>query len=255
MDDCEDLIRPALSSVLDSFEIEQDENACRVVTPFQHSNGDLVTLWVRNVQGDYYVVRDYGETFAMLSLYGVDPDSDTRRNRIDAIRTRFGLEKVEGELKLRASKSDLGDRVVDAIQAVQAVSHLTYTHRSQQQSRFRTKVEEFLSNAGYSYGTGFTVVGETHAREFDVSINHRHPTALIDTIHTNDKYNLARQVDGVMLNWHEIQSKDYDHGVIVDDVDGIYEGSLLDRLKENLDYFFRWSQREAITRKIPIKAE
>lgn len=255
MVDCDDLIRPALSSTLDEFEISRDENSCQVTTPFRHSNGDLIRVWIQHIAEEYYSIRDYGETFAMLRLYGVNPMSDANTERVSDIRTEFGLETDETELVARAPADELGGQLLDVIQAIQAVSYLRYTHRSQPPSRFNSKVDAFLEDAGYSFEPGFTVPGETHSRTFDFGINHREPGVLLDTVHTSNEYTLRQQVDGVMLNWHEIQDEDYSHGALVDDVDGIYEEQILERIIDNLDYFFRWSEKERITQEIPITAE
>lgn len=254
MTDCEELIRPALSSVLDSYEIRPAESHCTVVTPFQHPNGDLITIHVQGREGDYYDIRDFGEVFAMLRLYGVDPSSRSRERRIEHIQDQFNLDNVDGELKIRARESELGDRILDMVQATQAVTYLVYTHQTQQPSRFQTEVESFLTDVGYDYERTPTIKGETHSRDFAIGINHREPTILLDTIHSNDEYNLRQQADGVMLNWHEVHNLDYSHGVVVDNVDGVFEESILSSLIDNLDYFFTWNEKEAITQEIPVKA-
>lgn len=253
MNDCEEILRPALSEAAQLYSIESEKNFCKVVTPFQHSNGDLVTLWVQRKAGDFYQIRDHGETFAMLRLYGVDPHTSSREKRLEKIQSQFNLEETTSEIRLRAPEGKLPQRLMDAIQAVQAISHLIYKHRTNQPTQFKSEVEDFLIDVGYSIETPYKTKGETQRREFDFGVNHRDPKVLLDTIHTNDEYNLKQQADNVLLNWHEIQSEEYKHGAIVDDVGGIYREDILDSIIDNLDYHFRWTEKERITQEITIK--
>ncbi|QLD89200.1 DUF1828 domain-containing protein [Natronomonas salina] len=255
MFDCTDTIRPALEDALDAFEIERDDNSCRVLTPFQQQNGDLVRLWIQPKAGDQLLIRDYGETFAMLELYGVNPKSDANKPRVRTIKKRFNLvDGFEGEIAAISPSAELGHRIVDVIQAVQAVSYLIYTHQTKQPSRFRTTVSEYLEGVGYDYKSPAEVQGATEPREFDIGINHREPMVLLDTVHSKRPYLLRQQVDRVKLNWWEIQDTDYSHGAIIDDVDGLYEDEIVDQLTDSLDYCFRWSNKEEITQEIPVKA-
>lgn len=255
MNDCERVIRTALEGTLVEYDIRQEEGMCVVVTPFEHYNGDLIRLYIRRNQGDYLQIRDYGETSAMLRLYGVNPASPAREDRIEHIYDRFNVEPGLGEVKLRAQEDNLGTRLQDAIQAVQAISYNIYTHTSRQPSRFRTQVETFLNDVGYDYNVGYKVQGETQPREFDFSINHREPNILLDTMHTNKEYNLKQQADTVMLNWHEIADTDYSHGVIIDNVNGITDDDILEGITTNLDYYFEWDNKKRITYEIPPKVK
>lgn len=253
MNDCEATIRPALSDVLGEFYIEADENSCRVVTPFRHHNDDLIRIWIRSVEEDYFEIRDYGETHSMLEIYGVSPDTDSRRPRLKKIRKQFELNAaLDGEFMLRCQEDVLGERILDMIQAIQAASYFIYTHTTQQPSRFKTKVGKFFEDTGYDFGSNFEVQGPDQTRVFDYSINHREPTVLIDTIHSNQEYTLRREADSVYVNWTQLKDSNYKHGVIIDDQNGIEDDEILSAIHDNLDYYFNWSTKTEITEKIPV---
>lgn len=254
MTDCEELISPALQELVGEFKIKDADPGCVVVTPFQHTDGDLIRLWIEADAGDYFSIRDYGETFGMLRLYGVDPDTEKRSNRIDNIVHQFDLEPSSEEIRNRVSEDSLASGLLNTLQAVQAVSYLVYTHQTGKATRFNTEVEGYLKRKDYDFETGFSVKGERTDRKFDIAINHRYPEVLLDTIHTNNKTYLNQRKDVVLLNWYELQERDYKHGVIIDDVDGIYREDTLEGLIDTLDYFFKWSEKERIEREIPVKA-
>lgn len=254
MFDCTD-IQPALTEALNDFQIERDDESCRVVTPFQHHNGDLIRIWIQGKRGDLVMVRDYGETFSMLEMYGVNPRSDANKPRYKEVHQQFNLEEgFPAEIAAMATQDELATTILEVIQAIQATSRLMYTHQTRQPSMFRTTVAEYLDSVGYDFDTNVSIRGETHEREFDIGINHREPNVLLDTIHSKQKSPLKSQVDSVMLNWHEIKDDSFEHGAIIDDVDGIYDQEILDNVADKLDYWFRWDQKEEITQKIPVKA-
>lgn len=254
MTDCTDLLQPAIEDVLGEFRIEPDESGCLVVTPFQHHNGDLVRLWIEPKRSDQQLIRDYGETFAMLELYGVNPKSDANKPRLREIRDQFNLTSgFEGELAAMVTTEPLGNRLLDVIQAAQAASYLMYTHQARQPSQFRTTVADYIQTVGYDYETNVSISGETEERRFDIGINHRSPQVLLDTIHSKRSWDLRNQVDRVKLNWYEIKSSSHSHGAVIDDVGGIYDDEIIAKIDE-LDYLFRWSEKEAISQQIPVKS-
>lgn len=254
MNNCKEVIVPALEDTISSFSIESEENYCRVTTPFQQPNGDLVSVWVTKGQGEKFAVRDRGETFAMLRLYGVNPESESRLETLDLISHQFDVKVTGGEIETVAMRENLGKAVLNTIQASQAVSRLIYTHRSGSSTQFKTQVDSFLDDSGYSYQDGFSVQGETATVEFDFSINHREPKVLLDTVHSRSDQYLKQQVNNVMLHWHEIQEKPYQHGVVIDDVDADPDAGTVSRLVDNLDYYFVWSGRNKILDEIPVTA-
>lgn len=254
MNECEDLIRPTLEEAVGEFTIQSVENGCEVETAFQHPDGDLVTVWVEHDRGDFYTIRDYGETFAWLSLRGVDPSTGSRQDHIANIHKQFDLESSAGEIRVRAQGDEIGRRLLDTIQALLAVSHLTYTHRSHRPSRFKKTVGEYFESVGYNYQKNVSIEGTTIKRDFDFAINHRVPNNLIDTVHTNDPYDLENKAHELLLSWHELQDSEYRYGAIVDNVDGIYKQSTFEPLIDRLDYFFTWEDIEGITQEITIEA-
>ena len=251
MNDCIELLRPALNALADEYDIQRDGETCTIITPFELPNGDALRLYIRHDRGDLYYIRDYGETHAFLRLHGVNPEAGSRQERLDHIRDRFDLVDVTDEIRLQASADTLGVRLADAIQAAFAVSYNIYTHKSQDPTQFATQVEAFLADEGYDYKTNYPVDGRTQKREFDFRINHRKPAVLLDTIHANDDAYLGNQADRVMVNSYEVSDRNYKHGVIIDDVHGIASDEILAPVIQSLDYSFTWQDKNTIIETIP----
>lgn len=254
MNNCREIVVPALESTLDEYEIASSGNFCRITTPFQHFNGDLVELWIRNHQGEKVSVRDRGETFAMLRLYGVDPEAKSRSERLEQICDQYDVTMSESEISVEGFQGELGQLILKAIQATLATSRLIYKHQSRPPVEFKTKVESFLYDSEYDFDVDYDVAGTASERTFDFSINSRSPVVLLDTLHSRTDAYLTQQVEHIMLNWHEVREKKFDHGVVLDDVESDFDEEDVADLKRNLDHFFEWSDRGEILDEIPISA-
>lgn len=254
MPDCQELIVPVLERTLDAYEIRSKDDHCKLITPFNHSFGDKIRFGIKNGKGDMFHLSDYGETFAMLELYGVGFNSEKQEGRLNKIQARYELEPLKGEISLTCRKEDLDTGILRMIGAIHSISDLLYTHKAGQSSQFKSKVEGFLVDSGYHTQPNYQVKGITQSRVFDFAINHRKPNVLLDTIHASTEYDLGPQSDSVQLNWHEIKEEAYEHAVIVDDSDGEYVESKLRGLKDSLDYFYKWTNRSDLLDDIPVRS-
>jgi hypothetical protein len=254
MPDCTEILRPALEEHLDSYQIRQDQHECELVTPFQKPDGDLIRVWVRGIEANNYVITDYGETFAMLEMQGVNPQSRARSEDIERIWNRYSLSTANDEVRIETTVNQLPTRIFDAIQAIQAVSYLIYTHERRSRGEFNTEVEAFFDDVGYQYDRDFSAPGQNEERKFDFRINHRRPYIVVDTLHSTSRQYLKQQTETVKLNWHEIKEQSgIEHAAIVDDVNGEYDEATVGVLEERLDHFFRWQQKRQITQEIPVR--
>lgn len=255
MNNCTEQLAPVIERLSDGFTIEKKKEHCQIITPFRHWNDDLITIYIRKARGtEYYVLRDYGQTHSMLKMYGVNLDNETRQKHIESINERFNLKDVENEIQLESSESGLEYRILDLIQAMQSYSYLMYTFNPQPpQYNFKNVVSSQLTEWGYRPEEDYTVHGETEERKFDISINHRSPRVLMDTIHSSSTQYLKQQRETAKLNWHEIKNLDFQHAIVVDNEEGYYDESIFSQLRDSVDYYFEWDQRNEIKNQIAVK--
>lgn len=252
MRDCKSTIQPVLDAIPSTFQIEAKVDYCVIHTPFRHPNDDFISLYIRDAWEDNFYISDFGKTYGQLKMYGVNVETESREKRLEKIRARFNLQESDAEIRLRVREENLLEGILEGIQAVQAVSYLMYTHMRREPSRFRETVSIYLEEHQYDFDTEVTISGSTHEPKFDFLINHRTPPVLIDTIHSTSEQYLQQQVDSVLLSWHEIKGAPYEHGVIIDDVEGLYSESRLNILNENLDYYIRWTEKGQLIEQIPV---
>lgn len=251
MKDCYNTVFPALEDLPDHFDIESGEDYCTVKTPFRYPNDDYISIYVRDAFGDNLYITDFGKTFDFLDLYGVNLESDNRQSKLENIRSRFDLRPTDAEIRLRVRQDNLIDGILRGIQAIQAVAYIRYTHRKRKPSLFRQEVSMFLEDSGYRFDSNVIIQGQAEPRTFDFQINHRTPRVLLDTIHSTTEDYVKQQADSVLLKWYEINNLNFEHGVMVDDVEGAYPESKLETLEAHLDHYVRWSEKSQMLQQIP----
>lgn len=128
-----DTIRNSLHNIGAEFKIHSDDLECRVITPFTLHNGDPIVLWITEVDDGRYMIRDHGESYTFLEMYGAEPTSGLLRPKLAYIKDQFDLNKSYAhELVAFAYPNQLGQRVVDVIQGSLAVTYLIFMFSSPQ---------------------------------------------------------------------------------------------------------------------------
>lgn len=252
MRDCNSVIRPALESTFsDGVSITDDDGDCRVTLPFERYDGDLITLWIK--EGDKgYIVTDEGETYGMLYVSNVNLDQEYRKKCVGSIRERFNLEEAKYEVRALANKRNLGSRILDVYQAIQAISFLSYTRRPYPQTDFRNAVGDYLTDEGYQYEPNFKVKGASEQQVVDFHVlNQRVPT-YIEAIHAGNNSSLLQSSRNTSRKWMEIKLANGEHNFVsvVDDEGGVYDEEYMKPIIRHSDYVIPWTERSSLTEAI-----
>lgn len=248
MTDCESVIRPAIASAFsEATLISEDNGDCRITVPFERSDGDLITLWVVQ-QGDSYIITDEGETHGMLYLSNINLDQESRSRRVQTVREQFDLDTVEDEVRITVSEDELGRRVIDAIQAVQALSYLTYTRRQYTQTDFRADVGDYLLSSDIKYDNNPSIPGATEDHRVDFSIRGQSQPTYLEALHAEDASTAKSMAWRTMHKWVDIRERDSEMFTIsvVDDESGEYGHDTERILRNYSDQLVPWSQRDEL---------
>lgn len=244
---CEHLIRPGLEQAFsDEIRITEDGNECRVTVPFQRADQDAITLWIRK-RGDEYVITDEGETYGMLYLSNIDIRQDRRKKRVESTKKHFGLDEAEYEVKLTTNKEHLGERLLDAIQAIQSISYLTYTRRQYTHSDFRDDVGSYLSDHDYRYDPNVEIQGGTEKHRIDFHIRRPQPTYL-EALHAESASSIHSMAQRTAYKWTDLELKNEDitRISVLDDESGQVDDRAVNILKNYSDAFVPWSKRDTL---------
>jgi len=158
---CQDLIAAHLRHVEDGFACRAlPDGSTLVVTPYQLPDGDLVELVVELLSGGQVLVRDLGETTAMLGVQGFDPHASEKRKWLLDRAVRLTDVTVDnGELRKQGPADQAGVLLLDVAAAVRGVADLIYLHRSQEPRDFDARVVEFVADHAAEVQPRVTVKG------------------------------------------------------------------------------------------------
>jgi len=251
MTDCEDIVWPALDSAFkEGVTITSEEGECHVTVPFERADRDAISLWIRR-EGENYVVSDEGETYGYLYLSNINLDQSRREKRLQSTKQRFNLDSAKYEVKLTAEKERLGARLLDAIQAVQSISYLSYTRRQYTQTDFRNEVGSYLDDEGYHYERNIDIDGDSEPHRVDFHVQNGKPTYL-DAIHAEDVSTSHSMAERTAFKWVDIQAgtPDVTTITVLDDETGEYDERTVRILSNYSDEYIPWSTRGSITNAI-----
>lgn len=207
MNKCNEAILPALKSAFaEAADIENTDNGCIVTLPIQRPDLDSISLLVSETKNEY-VISDEGRTFGMLYVLNIDLDVDSRSKRVSSIKEMYDLDNARYEIRLRSSEEELGNRIRDAAQAVQAISYLAYTRRSYSQNEFSDVVSDFLTKKGYEHERNQEVEGDAGKHIIDIRVQNEDPI-YIQTISADATSNARTKARRTALAWDDIFDKD-----------------------------------------------
>lgn len=244
---CEHLIRPELENAFsDRINIIEDSGDCKITVPFQRSDHDAITLWIHK-RGDEYVITDEGETYGMLYLSNVDLEQDRRKKRVESTKKHFNLDEAKYEIKIVTEEERLGERLLDAIQAIQSISYLTYTRRQYTHSDFRDDVGSYLSEQGYRYDPNVEIKGGTENHRIDFHIRQPQPTYL-EALHAENASSIHSMAQRTAYKWTDLKLKNENitRISVLDDESGQVDDRAINILKNYSDTFVPWSQRDTL---------
>ncbi|WP_436900251.1 DUF1828 domain-containing protein [Halovenus halobia] len=247
MTNCKDLVWPALNSAFEeSVSITDEDGECRITVPFERADRDAITLWIRR-EGEEYVISDEGETYGYLYLSNINLDQSRREKRLSSTKQRFDLDSAKYEIKLTTSKERLGQRLLDAIQAVQSISYLSYTRRQYTQTDFRDEVGSYLNGKGYHYERNVDVEGDSEPHRVDFHVQNGKPTYL-DALHAEDVSTSHGMAERTAFKWVDIQAgaPEVKTIAVLDDESGEYDERTVRILSNYSDKYIPWSARGSI---------
>jgi hypothetical protein len=128
--------------------LSEGHDRFRVFTPFQFDDRDHLVVVLRRENGEW-LLSDEGHTYMHLTydLAEKDLQRGTRAKIIGNTLEAFGVEDLEGELRLRVEDHDFGSALFDFVQALLKITDVSYLSRERVRSTFLEDLRQFLGEA------------------------------------------------------------------------------------------------------------
>jgi hypothetical protein len=247
MTECKEMVSMVADAVSENAIVSIDEAECKVTLPFERADRDLITLWVSSHE-DEYRITDHGETYGYLYLSDVSLDSERRSDRLESIKHQYNLDTVRKTISLKSGNHNLGERLLDAVHAVQAVSFLSYTRRQYTQVDFETDVSSFLKLEGYRINRNVRVGGVSEDIRIDFSILQQPQPTYLEALHAGNEGTSTTSARTIGYKWNEIGEANPDalRISVVDDVSGEISERCSNILTNWSDEYIPWSQKDRL---------
>ena len=200
---CEEIAKQYLEALSNRFTCESVGNVLRIITPYLYPNNDLIEVLVQELPPETIKVTDSGETLRHLHSQGFDiAVRSQRREMVEIIASRTGVDVVLGQLTKIGRIDELGDVLFDVIVAARGVSDLIYTSRAYEPATFAEEVGKFLLENGLEYDSPAKPTGQT-GRVYTVQFMlHRGPTYL-EPLSPRHASRSRAQVNSVFRTWYD----------------------------------------------------
>jgi hypothetical protein len=252
---CEEIAKQYPETLSNRFTCESVGNVLRIITPYLYPNNDLIEVLVQELPPETIKVTDSGETLRHLHSQGFDiAVRSQRREMVEVIASRTGVDIVLGQLTKIGPFAELGDILFDVIVAARGVSDLIYTSRVYEPAIFVEEVGQFLQENGLDYDSSVKLTGQTGQRYTVQFMLHRGPT-YIETLSPRQASRSRTQVNSVFRMWYDCNGNlSVDRKVsLLNDIDISWRLSDV-ALLEKVSTVLNWSRRQELVSKLAPSA-
>ena len=181
----------------------------RIRTPYLYPDGDVIDLFLSQIDGGSSTLTDLGETLGWLRTQTVsERKTDRQRHLIEDVCLTHGVELYRGMLMLRVKNlDDMAEAISRLSQAALRVSDLWFTFRNQAAASINDEVEEFLADREIGFERGERLVGRS-GRTWRVDFHTRttEKSALINVLSTGSRPSARRLAEHTLATWHDLSN-------------------------------------------------
>jgi hypothetical protein len=181
----------------------------RIRTPYLYPDGDVIDLFLSQIEGGPSTLTDLGETLGWLHMQTVsERKTDRQRRLIEDVCLTHGVELYRGMLMVRVGNlKGMAEAISRLSQAALRVSDLWFTFRSQAVASINDEVEEFLAAREIGFERGERLVGRSgRAWRVDFHTRTAEKSALINVLSTGSRPSARRLAEHTLATWHDLSN-------------------------------------------------
>lgn len=182
----------------------------RIRTPYLYPDGDVIDLFLSQVDGSPSTLTDLGETLGWLRTQTVSGrKSDRQRRLIEDVCLTHGVELYRGMLTVRVRDfGQMSEAVSRLSQAALRVSDLWFTFRNQAAASINDEVDEFLYARDIRFERGERLMGRS-GRTWRVDFHTRTSgkSALVNVLSTGSRPSARRLAEHTLATWHDLSNR------------------------------------------------
>lgn len=235
----------------EGIKVVDKDGFTEITTPFLDSHNDHIQLYVQQ-EGDAFILSDDGWTINDLKSIGCDLRSTKRKEILQGIVHRMGVD-IDGDvLLIKAQLSDLPLKKHALIQAILSVNDMMMLSGSRVSGLFMDDVYTYLKSKKLFGTKNIQLKGRSGlSHKFDIVLpeTDTRPETLIQTV--NNPYTNAVQL--TLFGWSDIKSiRETDSQLVVflNDTNKSISASVINAFEEYEINAYPWARREDALQKL-----
>ncbi|WP_273420239.1 DUF1829 domain-containing protein [Veillonella caviae] len=187
-----------------------------ITAPFLDRHNDYIQVYIQTISDNLFRLSDDMYTINDLKMSGVDLTTPKRKQVIqDVIRKRgIELDIKTGELFLNTSSHKLGEAQHQMFQAMLDINDLFYLNQASIKTFFFEDVVQYFDDHKIYYTRDISFKGKSgYTQNFDFVLqrNERNPERLIKLLNVPNRANLER----LMFSWEDVQEQRNNDGKFI----------------------------------------
>lgn len=161
------------------------EEISELTTPFLDRHNDHLQIYAERQSADLFLLTDDGYILAELKSSGVETRGTRREQIIQSLLAGHGVRLNGRELQTEASRSELGRRVHNLIQAMLSLDDMFVLAQPAVQTLFLHEVERFLDEQNVRYTPSAKFAGKSgldHLVNFVIPKSRRAPERFVQVV-------------------------------------------------------------------------
>lgn len=182
--ECALLVKEYLEWLRHSIKINESDGKCEITTPFLDRHNDHLAIYVSPQNGGY-VLSDGGYILSDLEMSGVDINTEKRSSILATTLRGFGVQSMNGELRVETRREDLARAKHNLLQAMLAVNELFVMGQEHVLSFFLEDVDAFLRAHSVRFVARVKLTGKSgleHNFDFAIPPSEHRPERLLRAI-------------------------------------------------------------------------
>lgn len=217
-----------------------------IATPFVGLMNDNIEIFVKK-ENDRIILSDDGDTLETLSQLGVNVmKSHSRKNILEKIRLNYNVTVENGELRIYASDSTFAESKHALLSAIQQISDLKYTAKTDVISMFSEEVRTYLEASDIIFTPEFSIQGKTGMNfVFDFQIAGRKNELVIkacNRLRQSDVERFLFSIHDIVRTREGLSNKKFSSMIIVNDIETKPQEQLINVLRGENTNVLLWSE-------------
>lgn len=229
-----------------NINLKKIDDWIEINTPFLDNHNDHLQIYVKAIGNKKYILTDDGYIISNLILSGCDLSTSKRKDILELIIKRFGINLDNDALIIETTEEDFPQKKHMLLQAMMSVSDMFMLTRSKVVNIFLEEIETFFdyNEIRYISSVQFNgISGFTHLFDFAIPKTKNNPERLLKAINNPTR----SKAESALFAWDDVKKTrktDSRFLVLLNDTEKNIESNIIKAFERYNVGVIPWSERD-----------